>query len=227
MKRIISIMTCILLVLLCCSSIFAADLRFDTVSQLLDYWHMDRLDPDGSPYPDYVCGIWSRDGNSDHLNIALVEGETGESGKEEILSMLKNPEDITFSTNKYSYAELCTVRLDFINYMPWQDKGVFAFGIGEQENVLMVDIDMNNSFAQGFINDCFDRYGDRIKFENGSGVTVATAEDRGAANFEQGRFSKFPWASLLSMPIFILAFIVYAKTQEIKKKEVDSEENQQ
>ena len=220
MKRIISIMTCILLVLLCCSSIFAADLRFDTVSQLLDYWHMDRLDPDGSPYPDYVCGIWSRDGNPDHLNIALVEGETGESGKEEILSMLKNTDDISFSSAKYPHKDLLAIQWELVDSgFDMQQYGICGFGVDEMNNVVSFDMDMTNPSAQTFIDDYSAKYGDMVAFKSGSYAVPASASaSDGPGHFEQGRFNKFPWASVLSMPILIAVFCIYANIQKRKEK---------
>ena len=217
MKKFPIILLSVLLILSCSSFAFAEDLQFDNIADLLDYWQANIQNPNNSPYPDYVCGIWSTDGSMDHLNIALVEGEAGEKGKEEILSMLKSSDGITFSTLKYSHGTLCGIQNDFLKNVAWQDKGVFGFGVDEKENVLAVDIDMNNSFAQGFMNECFDRYGDLIKFENGSGATIATAESRGeGANFEKGRFESFPWASILTMPVLIALFCIYGNIQKHK-----------
>ena len=57
-------------------------------------------------YPDYICGVWSTDGGMSNMTVAVTKDKAGERGKEEILSLLENPNSVTFTYQSYSYQEL-------------------------------------------------------------------------------------------------------------------------
>ena len=73
-----------LLMIVCSTGVLAAE--FADANALFQYWYSTQETPSASPYPDYVCGVWSTDGTTDHLTIAVTKDEAGEAGKSEIPS---------------------------------------------------------------------------------------------------------------------------------------------
>ena len=219
MKKFICLLAAILVLMLPASA-FAETLQFENCGELFDYWASQNTDPKQSSYPDYVCGVWSTDGTMDHMNFCLTDDAAGKAGKEEILSMLKNTDDISFSSAKYPHKDLLAIQWELVDSgFDMQQYGICGFGVDEMNNVLSFDMDMTNPSAQTFIDDYSAKYGDMVAFKSGSYAVPASASaSDGPGHFEQGRFNKFPWASVLSMPILIAVFCIYANIQKRKEK---------
>ena len=143
---------------------------FPTAGHLWTYWQNSVTDYDKSPYPDYIAGVWSEDGGMENL----VFGITDEAYKEEILNLVENDSTVSFQLMKYSHAELWAIQQELTDSL-WNDTGAYGIGIYEMENHVHIDIDPKNKNSKAFMQQCFDQYGDRIVFEEGSGVFV-TAE---------------------------------------------------
>ena len=157
-------------------AVFAgADAQYSTAWDLYQAWMSAQPDWTVSAYPEYVCGVWSTDGGTNNLTIAVTKDEAGEAGKSEILELLENDESVTFTYQTYSYAELLTARLK-IEKQLGRNNGMHSIGIYEMENQIFVGIDETNPNAEAFMKDLLKKYGDMVCIELSTGP-VNTLED--------------------------------------------------
>lgn len=117
-------------------------------------------------YPDYVCGMWSTDGGMTNMTVAVTDDEAGESGRQEILSLLADPNTVTFTTQKYSYRELQKV-MDAITAQMDGDSPIVACGVYEMENAVHVTVNKNHQAAEETIARLTAQYGDMVVVEAG------------------------------------------------------------
>lgn len=117
-------------------------------------------------YPDYVCGMWSTDGGMTSMTVAVTDDEAGESGRQEILSLLADPNTVTFTTQKYSYRELQKV-MDEITAQMDGDSPIVACGVYEMENAVHVTVNENHQAAEETIARLTAQYGDLVVVEAG------------------------------------------------------------
>ena len=117
-------------------------------------------------YPDYVCGMWSADGGMTSMTVAVTDDEAGESGRQEILSLLADPNTVTFTTQKYSYRELQKV-MDAITAQMDGDSPIVACGVYEMENAVHVTVNKNHQAAEETIARLPAQYGDLVVVEAG------------------------------------------------------------
>ncbi len=153
----------------------ADNVKFECFSELYDYWY--KTAEGDVPYPDYVCGVWSTDGGMDKLTVALVTGENGQKGKEEILSQITNHDSVVFDYKPYTYMELNEVKEKLTaQLVEMTDKGIvssWGIGVYERENVVRIDIDTTVSEVQALIDDCDDKYGNMVAFEHTDAIMNA------------------------------------------------------
>lgn len=174
MKKVFVILLSLLLVLQL--AVFAgADAQYSTAWDLYQAWMSAQPDWRQNPYPEYVCGVWSTDGGTNNLTIAVTKDEAGEAGKSEILELLENDESVTFTYQTYSYAELLAARLE-IEAQLGKDNGMHSIGIYEMENQIFVGIDETNPNAEAFMKDLLKKYGDMVCIELSTGP-VNTLEE--------------------------------------------------
>lgn len=151
------------------------EIHFEYFSELYDYWH--KTAEGDVPYPDYVCGVWSTDGGTDRLTVALVTGEKGQKGKEEILSMIEDHDSVVFDYKPYTYLELNGIKEKLTAQLAEMTRnGIVSFwgvGVYERENVVHVDIDTTIPEVQTFIDDCDEKYGNMVTFEHTDGIVNA------------------------------------------------------
>lgn len=140
---------------------------FENFSELYDFWY--KTADSENAYPDYVCGVWSTDGGMEKLTVALVTGEMGQKGKEEILSLIENDESVAFTYKPYTYAELCEVKENITKHLiELTDSGIassWGIGVYEMENVVHIDIDTTIPEVQELMAECEEKYGDMVAFE--------------------------------------------------------------
>ena len=117
-------------------------------------------------YPDYVCGMWSTDGGMTSMTVAVTDDEAGESGRQEILSLLADPNTVTFTIQKYSYRELQKV-MDEITAQMDGDSPIVACGVYEMENAVHVTVNENHQAAEETIARLTAQYGDLVVVEAG------------------------------------------------------------
>lgn len=150
-------------------SVFAgADTQYSTAWDLYQAWMSAQPDWRQNPYPEYVCGVWSTNGGTDNLTIAVTKDGAGEAGKAEILELIENDDSVTFTYQTYSYAELLTARLK-IEKQLGRNNGMHSIGIYEMENRIFVGVDETNPNAAAFMQKLATEYGDLVVIEISSG----------------------------------------------------------
>lgn len=140
-----------------------ADGKYATMGDLFQAWG------GYEGYPDYVCGVWSADGGMTNMMVAVTDNEAGEKGREEILSLLKDPATVIFTTQKYRYRELQQV-MDEITAQMGADSPIVSCGVYERENAVHVTVNENHQAAEAAIANLTTQYGDLVLVEAGEMV---------------------------------------------------------
>ena len=172
MKRLCIPLLTLLLALSCTTAAFAAD--FADGQALYQHWMSSWTDDTKSPYPEYVCGVWTEDGGKT-LTIALTRDPAGERGQWTIQDMVDDPDSIIFHSQRYSYQELLDVQQALLPRLG--ESGLNGMGIQQMDNQLVLTIDTGHPDSEAFMKECFEQYRDRIRFEDGT--VSLTAEDLG------------------------------------------------
>lgn len=135
-------------------------------------------------YPDYVCGVWSTDGGMTSLTVAVTDDQAGEKGREEILSLLKDPDTVTFTTHKYSYKELLAVNDTIVERMIAGGSPINSCGIHEMENKVCITVLETAENAEAIAEELTATYGDKVFVEVGNMIfdetTAEKSRDRGS-----------------------------------------------
>ena len=152
--------------------------QFANAGELFQYWQESRPNHESSPYPDYICGVWSSDGSMENLTFAVTKDEVGEAGKEEILSLIRDKPTASFTYQSYPYAELLAIQLDLQQRLG-TETGTYGIGIYEMDNVIRIDYDKTNENSEAFIKECFSRFDNRVVFKSGDGAIVSQRKERG------------------------------------------------
>jgi len=127
-------------------------------------------------YPDYICGVWSTDGGMTNMTVAVTKDEAGEKGKAEILSLLENPNTVTFTTQMYSYQELNAVNEEIVAQMFAGGLPINACGIHEMENVVRIDLLETAENAQQLAQKLIDQYGNKVQVTFGPAFNTLVEE---------------------------------------------------
>lgn len=198
MKRLRILLLTLLLILACTVPAAAAD--FADGQALYQHWMTNWTDDAQSPYPDYVCGVWTED-DGQTLTIALTRDEAGQRGQWEIQDMVDDPDSIKFHSQRYSYQTLLDIQQALLPRLG--ESGLNAMGIQEMDNQLVLTVDMTHPDSEAFMKECFQLYRDCIRFEDGT-VSV-TAEDMGIGNAKGKRL----WVEVEESPLtYALAVVL-------------------
>lgn len=173
---------------------------------LYQAWMAARENSDASPYPDYICGVWSTDGSMEHLTFALTKDEAGEAGKEEILSLIADDSTASFTYQSYSYSELLELMLVLRSRLG-SETGAYGIGIDEEENCICIAIDLANANSEAFMEECFTQYGNRVYFETTVGAVV-TADSYGMMDKGKGK-NALPWIWFLCIAVLLVCGITF------------------
>lgn len=131
----------------------------------------------GGAYPSYVCGVWSTDGSVDNLTIAVTKDEAGEAGKQEIMDQVADHSTLTFTYQSYSYAQLRAVQLALEKRFG-DGVGLQSVATHEMENCIVVGIDTAAEGSAAFMEECWEQYGDMVRFEGGDGYRIITTAEQ-------------------------------------------------
>ena len=157
MKKITVLFTSLLLVFsLCFSS--SAEAVFETAGELYQSW------AGVDSFPSYVCGVWSTNGGSDNLTIAVLKTKEGENGKAEILGLVKDDSTVTFAYGEYS-RDYLTQTLNEITelFKTSEEHGIVAVALLDKENRLeltVIDKYENNKESKETLENLKSQYGD-------------------------------------------------------------------
>ncbi|MGM9522751.1 MAG: hypothetical protein ACI3VB_09785 [Oscillospiraceae bacterium] len=180
MKKIFLFVFCAAICAFCSVGASAAE-TFATAGELYQYWQMENID-ELSPYPDYICGVYTPDGSGVNLTFVVTKDEAGEAGKQEILDLVEDDSTVSFDYGSYSYAELRAVQQEIGEIMEEQGyEGSAGWGVDEMENAVYLDIDSESEGAKKLIEECFRRFGSMFMVNDVSGfvITEDSAADMG------------------------------------------------
>lgn len=153
------------------SILVSAEAIYPDANALYQAWMSAQQDWTCSPYPDYVCGVWSTYGDMSHLTIAVTKDEAGEAGKSEILDWIEDDSTVAFTYQSHSYAELLSHRLEIETHLG-EDNGMWGIGMDEMKNQITIDVDLSNPNAQAFCAEILARYGDMVSISDGNAVVL-------------------------------------------------------
>ena len=128
-------------------------------------------------YPEYICGVWSTDGGMSNMTVAVTKDKAGERGKEKILSLLENPNSVTFTYQSYSYQELQEVNEAVVERMVAGDRSIVACGIYEMENKVHISVLETAENAEKTAQKLVKTYGDKVTVELGAMLFDTTMEE--------------------------------------------------
>ena len=128
-------------------------------------------------YPEYICGVWSTDGGMSNMTVAVTKDKAGERGKAEILSLLENPNSVTFTYQSYSYQELQEVNEAIVSRMMAGDQSIVACGIYEMENKVHISVLETAENAEETAQKLVKTYGDKVTVELGAMLFDTTMEE--------------------------------------------------
>lgn len=206
MKKTIAFLLCMLLLLLAAAAFAEGEAaEFENAFGLFQHWMQNHTDYTTNPYPAYICGVWSTDGSEQNLTFALTKDEAGEAGKAEILALIADDSTATFTYASYSFAELLEVQLALSSHMN-EETGVYSIGIYEMDNCVNIGINTDAPGSEAFMQECFERYLDRVRFEEGSGVFIV--RDQLALGNGRGKLSPWLFAALLGVLLLGAALLL-------------------
>ncbi|MBQ8539064.1 MAG: hypothetical protein IJ433_05380 [Ruminococcus sp.] len=156
MKRIITALSTLLLLttltLPCC-----AEAVFETAWDLNQVWAP-------SNYPDYVCGVWSNDGGTYDITIAVLNTDEGNRGKEEILELIEDDASVTFTYGEYSRNYLTDVQDELLElFKTKEEHGLISTALDEYESRIALGIlkeYKGNKKTEELITNLTSQYGD-------------------------------------------------------------------
>jgi len=188
---------------------------YPTLFDLFQYWCNES-------YPDYVTGIWSNDGSAYNLTVGLVEGATGEAGKQEILDLVENDSSITFTTQTYSYNYLRQVQDELTPYFK-QELGMVGTGVSEMENCVDVEFlteKANDETTLNFIAELKETYGDAISVSCTEGYTLRqTTEEIGLTDpLAPSTVGKSPFTPLMIAGLILIPLLVFGVYFALRKR---------
>ena len=134
---------------------------YENAGQLYEAWMRQ------GGVPDYISGVWSTDGGCVNLTFGVVQGEAGEKGRQEILTLVKNDTTVTIVYQTYSRNYLYQIQKEIEEVSFEKGLGLVAAGVLERENKLSfwVHVDYkDNVDTLAMIRQVTERYGDVVSF---------------------------------------------------------------
>ena len=162
MKRIL--LLAMSLILLCSFPVRAAAGEagiYENAGALYEAW------VSGDCVPDYITAVISTDGSTDNLTFGLVEGDSGEHGRQEILDLVRDDASVTIMYQTYSRNELYRIQDEIVNEYFSQDLGLITAAVCEGTNKIVLEVKTDyaeNADTLQMIRVVTDRYGDRVSF---------------------------------------------------------------
>ena len=162
MKRIALLAMCCLALYVCVVTVFAEDGGiYENAGQLYEAWHSQ------GGVPDYISGVWSTDGSRENLTFGVVEGEAGETGRQEILDLVKDDSTVTIVYQTYSRNYLYRIQEAVVDAYFGKGLGLVTAGVSEYENKLCFEVHTDfadNADTLAMIRQVTEQYGDAVYF---------------------------------------------------------------
>lgn len=148
--------------MLCMGVACSSKSDFETASELSQYWSE-------TGYPSYICGVFVWNQFPDKMVVAfgITDDEAGKAGQEEILALIEDKSTIHFVTQKYTYAQMLSVKENLISYLTshYEMLGEWNVGIRQSKNYVYVNLwenEKNLDVIERFKNEVYEKYGDMI-----------------------------------------------------------------
>lgn len=194
-----------IVVLMCCIFTFSVaavedlplpDGHFATAADLFQYWE-GTYPPQ---YPDYVGGVWTDNGTSYPLTIALTDDAAGKAGKEEILRLLSDDQSVKFTKVTYSRNMLMAAMDDLSQYFE-QDLGLVGLGVFDMDNHVGLEIHKDykkNPATQALLREIKLRYGDAVSIRYTDGYVATTTDILGMdASVDPGNDAQYVFLAVV------------------------------
>lgn len=182
MKRLIKILSCVLLLLLVPVTAWAENSNsFANAGELYAYWQ------ERNGFPAYITGVWSSDGGLVNFTFGVTDDAAGHAGAQEILALVEDDDTVAIAYQTYTWQYLRTVQSDAERYLD-ADVGFKAVGINSYTNRVEVDVaqarldDPNTATA---ISTLREKYADAVFFQFTSTEYIPVI---GGANAPAGSF---------------------------------------
>lgn len=173
MKKGMTILMCVLLVLLCSATAYAAETgQYETAGDLYEAWMQS------GGVPDYVSGIWSTDGGCENLTIGIVDDENKEQAVREILELVKDDSTVTIVYQTRSRNYLYGIMEDINTYFE-KDLGLVSAGTDEYENrvdIKILEQRKDDPATQAMMDELRGKYGDAVSFSYAAAYAELTIE---------------------------------------------------
>lgn len=173
MKKLFALILAV--VLICSSSIIASaeEAKYNTAGELYEAW-CENL-------PDYICGVWSTDGGTSNLTFGIQNNAAGNTGKQEMLDLVKNNSTLTFVYQEYSRNYLLQIQREIDEYMK-KELGLISTALNEQNNCIELGIlkeRKDDVATQDMIKEITDRYGNAVTVEYTDAIYALTTDMNG------------------------------------------------
>ncbi len=160
MKKTMIFVITLIVVLFCFTGGAFAESKdnFYVFEELFQQWQQNG-------YPDYVCGVWIKNGDGDRITVSVLKGEEGEKGKREILEYIGNKTSVSFEYGEYSYNELLSVRNEIMKDS--LEKHILSAGVSNQANKVYVGMNLHSGTdeqTEKTMSELKALYGDMIVF---------------------------------------------------------------
>lgn len=214
MKRILTMLLC-LCFFFPLSHSARAEGTLQNAGDLYEMW----MNAEG--VPDYISGVWSTDGSSENLTFALVEGEEGEAGKQEILDLVIDDSTVTFATQTYSRNYLYAIMEDVNTYFE-KDLGFTCAGPNEYENRVDIEIHVGhqeNPDTLAAVEELQEKYGGAVHITFTDTVFSTTVEIVTEAQegpmlvMANPQYQRFPLDLMLIGCAVLLCFLLLIQRQ--------------
>lgn len=176
MKRIIAILSCVLILILVPISASAEGSgSFENARALYEHW------TSRNELPKYITGVWSSDGSEVNLTFGVTNDAAGHEGAKLILDLVADDDTVAIAYQTYALHYLYGVQADVERYLE-DDIGFKAVGVYFSTNRVEVDVDqkrLDDPDTSAVVNALTEKYGNAVFFRFTNTVYVPTI---GAAN---------------------------------------------
>lgn len=171
MKRIIAILSCILILILVPINVNAESSGdFENAGALYEHWtSRDEL-------PEYITGVWSSDGGEVNLTFGVTNDTAGHEGAKLILDLVADDDTVAIAYQTYALDYLYDIQADAEQYLA-DDIGFMAVGVYFSTNRVEVDVDQKrlaDPDTTAAVNALIEKYGNAVFFRFTSTVYVPT-----------------------------------------------------
>ncbi len=178
------------------SGLDQADGAYATAADLFESYYKDG-------YPDYIAGIWTENGTSYPITIALTDDAAGKAGRQEVLRLIADDNSVTFATATYSYNYLKQAQEAVIGYMK-QDIGIYGCGVVEKENrvsMMIYEEKVGDPVLKAALADLAQTWGNIFTVARGDGIVSMVTE---VGDFVPAVVDESPWSALLVLAVVAL-----------------------